>query len=182
MADSTNKQVSVAQAAYDAASVEEFSAWLDANPAMVTRKDKDGKVVRGADGEPVRDAVRRTPSFSANTDEAPLWEAMHSPALRDQSTVYKDGDLSYITRLAVDLLNGVQAGRIKIAKADMDGLIQQAVEDRKAAEAARSDRMRGAASTNQEAYKKAKQDSDLLAKLVAQGLVSREQLAALGQS
>lgn len=166
MADSNNKQVSVAQAAYSAASAADFTAWLDANPA----KAKDGT------------ESRRVASLSANVPDDELYSAMHWPALRELATEYRDGDLSFVTRYAVRLADAIETGSIKVPKEARQQVIDLLVADRKAAEEAKADRLRGVASGNQEAYKKAKQDSDLLAKLVAQGLVSQEQLAALGQS
>lgn len=170
MADSNNKQVSVAQAAYSAATAADFTAWLDANPAK--GKDKDGNPTES----------RRVASLSANVPDDELYSAMHWPALRELATEYRDGDLSYVTRYAVRLADAIETGSIKVPKEARQQVIDMLVADRKAAEEAKADRLRGVASGNQEAYKKAKQDSDLLAKLVAQGLVSQEQLAALGQS
>lgn len=170
MATSDNKTVSVAQAAYSAQTAQDFSAWLDANPAK--GKDKDGKPTE----------TRRVASLSANVNDDVLFAAMHWPALRELATEYRDGDLSYVTKYAVALADAVENGAIKVGKAERQSIIDALVAERKAAEDARADRMRGAASTNSAEVKEAKSKASLLDQLIAQGLVTPEQLAQLGQS
>lgn len=167
MADSNNKQVSVAQAAYSAGSAADFTAWLDANPAK--GKDKDGNET----------SARRVASLSANVPDDELYSAMHWPALRELASEYRDGDLSFVTRYAVRLADAIETGSIKVGKAERQAVIDMLVADRKAAEEAKADRLRGVAGANQEAYKSAKNKADMLDKLIAQGLIDPAALAGL---
>lgn len=163
MADSNNKQVSVAQAAYSAATAADFTAWLDANPA----KAKDGT------------ESRRVASLSANVPDDELFSAMHWPALRDIASEYRDGDLSFVTRYAVRLADAIETGSIKVPKEARQQVIDALVADRKTAEEAKADRLRGVAGANQEAYKQSKAKADMLDKLIAQGLIDPAALAGL---
>lgn len=167
MADSNNKSVSVAQAAYSAQSAQDFSAWLDANPAK--GKDKDGNET----------STRRVASLSANVADDVLYSAMHWPALRELATEYRDGDLSYVTKYAVALADAVESGSVRIDKTARQSVIDALVAERKAAEEARADRMRGAAAGNSAEVAKAKEQAGLLQKLLAQGLVTEDMLANL---
>lgn len=163
---------SVAQAAYDASSVEDFLAWLDTTPAT----DKDGNVKVTKDGSP----ERRVASVSANytgDQEPQFWSLLHHPLVAEKGR-YDDGTLSYITRYAIGLALADARGELKVPasvrdgiKADLDAMIE-------AQRKAQAERMSGLGGVRAADYKEKAAKAEQFDKVLS--MLSDEMKAQLG--
>jgi hypothetical protein len=183
MATSNNKSVSVAQAAYNAQTPEEFIAWLDSNPQTEDVKDDSGKVVgQQPKVDKAGQPVRRVASASANytgDSEATFWGVLHHPVVASKGR-YDDGTLSYITRYGLALVNAEREGTLKVPKDVQQAIVSELDAALEAQKKAQAERMSGLGAGAAADYKAAKAKAEQLDKVMA--LLTDEQKAALGLS